>query len=56
LPVKPREGVASEVNVVRHRRLHVPPGSIVPGYAAMTDMNLIAKSSGGLMALINKDH
>jgi hypothetical protein len=55
-PVERREVPASEVNVVRHQRLHVPPGSIVPGWAMMADTQLIAKLSRQLMLLIDNHH
>jgi hypothetical protein len=34
-PVKLREVLASEFNIVPHQRLHVPPGTVAPGWAAM---------------------
>jgi hypothetical protein len=54
--VNQQEGVASEVNVMRHQRRHVPPGSLVPGWAMMVDPPLITKSSRELMRLIDRHH
>jgi hypothetical protein len=54
--VKPREGLVSEVNVVRYQRRWVPPGSLVPGWAMMVDPALITKSSRELMPFTGGAH
>jgi hypothetical protein len=51
-PVKPREIVATEFNVVLHHRFHFPPGSILPGWATVALPDLIASSGRQLMGII----
>jgi hypothetical protein len=52
--VKPLEGVAREVNVMRHQRRDVSAGSLVTGWAMMADPPLIVKSSRALMRLTDR--
>ena len=54
-PVKPRQVIASEFNIVRHQRFHFPPGKVAPGWAAVADLDLIKQSATQLMMLIG-DH
>jgi hypothetical protein len=54
LLVKPCEGMAREVNLVRHQPLHGSPGAVAPSWAAMADRHRIVKSGHELMRLTDR--
>ena len=54
-PVKPASVIcnANSSNVVRHMQKRFKSGQWVPGWAATADLNIIADSARGLVALVN---
>ena len=56
-PVKPKNVIVNNTqsNLVKHHHMNFRIGSVAPGWAALADINIIKKSAGELMSMIDEN-